>query len=93
MRTPITNESFGQEIMPTKNPRIHVVLEQPLFERLKSLSKKDGLSISLEAGEIIRQAFHSPERRAMRIYTGKHIKGLVGKFRMGEPDPAKFFAR
>ena len=69
--------------MPTKNPRIHVVLEQPLFERLKSLSKKEGLSMSLEAREIIRQSFNSSERRTMRPYTGKHIKGLVGKFRMG----------
>ncbi len=72
--------------MPTKNPRIHVVLEQPLFERLKSLSIKDGMSMSLEAREIIRQAFYSSEKRAMRIYTGKHIKGLIGKLKMGKID-------
>lgn len=72
--------------MPTKNPRIHVVLEQPLFERLKSLSKKEGLSMSLEAREIIRQAFYSSERRTMRAYTGRNIKNLVGKFKMGRGD-------
>jgi hypothetical protein len=69
--------------MPTKNPRIHVVLEAPLFQRLKNLSKKNGLSMSLEAREIIRQAFYSPEKRSMRPYTGKHIKGLVGKLKIG----------
>jgi len=69
--------------MPTKNPRIHVVLERPLFERLRNLSIKDGLSMSLEAREIIRQAFNSSEKSTMRVYTGKHIKGLVGKLKMG----------
>jgi len=73
--------------MPTKNPRVHVVLEKPLFERLKSLSKKDGLSMSLEAREIIRQAIYSSETRTMRAFTGKHIKKLIGKFKMGRIDP------
>jgi len=73
--------------MPTKNPRIHVVLEKPLYERLKALSKQDGLSISLEARQLIRQAMYSPEQRTMRPYTGKHIKKLIGKFKMGKVDP------
>ena len=72
--------------MPTKNPRIHVVLEQPLFQKLKNLSAKDGLSMSLEAREIIRAAFNSPEKRVMRIYTGKCMKNLIGKFKMGNSD-------
>ncbi len=73
--------------MPTKNPRIHVVLEQPLFQRLKKLSKKHGLSMSLEAREIIQAALNSPKNASMRIYTGTHIKRLIGKFKMGNVNP------
>lgn len=69
--------------MSTKSPRIYVVLEQPLFDRLKSRSRKNGLSMSLEAREIIRQALDSPDQRTMKTYRGKHIKALVGKFKMG----------
>ena len=72
--------------MPTKNPRILVVLGRSLFDRLKSRSRKDGLSMSLEAREIIRQAFNSSEQRTMQIYRGTRIKGLVGKFKMGRTE-------
>ena len=75
--------------MPTKNRRVHVVLEQPLFERLKRLSRKDGLSMSLKARKIIRQAFYSTEKHTMRPYTVKNIKKLIGKFKMGKIDPGE----
>jgi hypothetical protein len=66
--------------MPTKNPRIHVVLEKPLYKRLRGLARRDGLSMSLEARELIRIGM-TGERPDRKIYTGRHFGSLVGAFR------------
>ena len=79
--------------MPTKNPRIHVVLERPLFDNLKGLAKKNGLSISLEARELIREALRSTGKGTRRTYTGKHMKSLIGSFRMGKIDLDEVLAK
>jgi len=42
--------------MATKNPRLNVVLEEPLYMSLKRLAKKDGMSLSLKARDLIREA-------------------------------------
>ena len=78
--------------MPTKNPRIHVVLERPLFKSLKELAEHAGLSISLEARELIREAIRPSSHRAPRIYTGRHIGKLIGKYKMGKTDPDSILA-
>ena len=33
--------------MATKNPRINVVLEKPLYDNIERLTMKDGVSLSL----------------------------------------------
>jgi len=42
--------------MSTKNPRLNVVLEPPLYSAVKHLAEKDGVSLSLKARDLIRQA-------------------------------------
>lgn len=42
--------------MSTKNPRLNVVLEPPLYSAIRILAKKDGISLSLKARDLIRQA-------------------------------------
>jgi hypothetical protein len=42
--------------MPTKNPRINVVLENPLYERVKFLADQDGVSLSTKVRDILREA-------------------------------------
>lgn len=42
--------------MSTKNPRLNVVLEPPLYQSIRLLAKKDGVSLSLKARDLIRQA-------------------------------------
>ena len=39
--------------MPTKNPRLNIVLEQKVFKQIKTLAKKDGCSLSLKARDLI----------------------------------------
>jgi hypothetical protein len=47
--------------MPTENPRINVVLEKPLYRSLSKIAKRDGLSLSLKARDLIVQALELQE--------------------------------
>lgn len=47
--------------MPTKNPRINVVLEGPLYERVQYLAKKEGVSLSLKVRDLIKEALETQE--------------------------------
>lgn len=47
--------------MPTTHPRVNVVLEKPLYDSLSRLAKKDGLSLSLKARDLIREAMEIEE--------------------------------
>lgn len=42
--------------MPTKNPRLQVVLEKPLYAALAALAREEGVSMSLKARDLIREA-------------------------------------
>lgn len=42
--------------MSTKNPRLNVVLEPPLYQTIRRLAKKDGMSLSLKARDLLKQA-------------------------------------
>ena len=42
--------------MPTKLPRVNVVLEPKVYQAVVRLSKKEGLSLSLIARDLIREA-------------------------------------
>ena len=43
-------------IMSTKQPRLNVVLEPSIYETLYKLSKKEGVSMSLVARDLLREA-------------------------------------
>ena len=47
--------------MPTKNPRLNIVLEPTIFLLLKKLAKIEGLSLSLKARDLIREALEEHE--------------------------------
>ena len=51
--------------MAAKNPRIHAVLEPPLFEIVKRLAGEHGSSLSQEAHDLIREAVELHEDRAL----------------------------
>lgn len=42
--------------MPTKNPRVNVVLEPGLYGTLHKLAHKEGVSLSLMARDLIKEA-------------------------------------
>lgn len=42
--------------MPTKNPRINIVLEKKSYEVIKRIAKKEGVSLSLKARDLLNEA-------------------------------------
>lgn len=47
--------------MPTKHPRLNVVLEPPILRSVERLAAKDGVSLSLKARDLIREALELHE--------------------------------
>lgn len=54
--------------MPTKNPRVNVVLERPLYNRVEHLAKKDGISMSLKVRDLVREALEMEEDVALSVF-------------------------
>lgn len=53
--------------MPTCNPRVNVVMEKPLYQSLARLAKKEGVSLSLKARDLIKESLELTED----LYWGK----------------------
>jgi metal-responsive CopG/Arc/MetJ family transcriptional regulator len=51
--------------MPTKNPRINVVLEKPLYSALHDLAEEQGLSLSMLMRDLVREALELREDRGL----------------------------
>jgi len=51
--------------MPTKNPRVNVVLEKPLYTMLHDLADNDGVSMSMLVRDMVREAVELREDRAL----------------------------
>ena len=47
--------------MPTKQPRLNVVLEPPSFRSVQRLAARDGMSMSMKARELIHEALELQE--------------------------------
>lgn len=47
--------------MPTKHPRLNVVLAPPMFRSVKRLAERDGVSLSLKARDLIHEALELEE--------------------------------
>ena len=47
--------------MPTKNPRINVSLEKPVYSLIEKIAEKRGLSMSMVTRDLIREALEIQE--------------------------------
>jgi hypothetical protein len=47
--------------MPTKNPRVNVVMEDSLYLTLKELARRDDVSISMKARNLLKEAVRDDE--------------------------------
>lgn len=60
--------------MPTKNPRINVVLEKPLYRSVEQLAERDGLSLSLKVRDLIKEALEIEEDIALGTFADNRAK-------------------
>jgi len=51
--------------MSTIHPRINVVMEKPLFERVSRLAEEDGVSLSLKVRDLVKEALIFRENFAL----------------------------
>ena len=51
--------------MPSKNPRINIVCEQPLYYEISHLAQAEGTSLSAVAHDLITEALELREDRAL----------------------------
>lgn len=57
--------------MPTKNPRINVALEKPLYHNIERLAKRDGVSLSLKVRDLVKEALEIEEDIALSHFAEK----------------------
>ncbi|MCF8111225.1 MAG: ribbon-helix-helix protein, CopG family [Desulfobacteraceae bacterium] len=57
--------------MPSKNPRINVVLEKPLYNALHELAEEQGLSLSMLMRDLAREALELREDRALADFAAR----------------------
>ena len=62
--------------MPTKNPRIKVVLEEPLYAAIEQLAKRDNVSLSLKVRDLVKEALEADENVALSAFAVERDKTL-----------------
>ncbi len=77
--------------MPTKNPRVQVVLEKPLYAALASLAQEEHVSLSTKARDLIREALEHLEdiglasivadraSKPAKLLTAKELERRLGR--------------
>jgi len=73
----------------TKNPRINVVLEKPVYESIAALAKMDHSSLSSEVSYLVREAIELYEDTALAKIAGKRDKLQKGKTFISHKDAWK----
>src|SRR2546430_15509847 len=63
--------------MPTKNPRVNVVLERPLYDALGRLARREGSSLSTKARDLLRDALETYEDLALAKVAEERERTLV----------------
>lgn len=65
--------------MATKNPRVNVVLEKKLYHSLQDLAKRDGLSLSLKARDLMKEAMEMEEDMELAVFAETREKTFKRK--------------
>ena len=60
--------------MPTKNPRINVVLEKPLYDSIEELAERDAVSLSRKVRDLVKEAMEIKEDIALADFAESREK-------------------
>lgn len=72
--------------MPTKNPRVNIVVEPPLYSVLHDLAKCEGISMSTIARDLIREAIDLREDVALAAFADTRMKTFDRKVALSHED-------
>jgi len=63
--------------MATKHPRIHAVLEPPLFEAVRKLAARAGVSLSQEVRNLVEDALELMEDAGLEAFAERRRRTFV----------------
>ena len=72
--------------MPTKSPRVNVVVEPPLYKAMADLAASGGVSMSTLARDLIREALELREDVALAALADKRLKTFNKKSALSHED-------
>jgi predicted DNA-binding protein len=72
--------------MPTKNPRVNIVIEPPLYSTMRDLAISGGISMSTLARDLIREAIELREDVALAAFADKRMKTFNRKIALSHKD-------
>jgi predicted DNA-binding protein len=70
----VTLSAKGERMMPTKNPRVNIVVEPPLFNAIRDLATSEGVSMGAIARDLIREAINLREDVALAAFADERMK-------------------
>ncbi|MGA9111724.1 MAG: antitoxin, RHH family protein [Smithella sp.] len=72
--------------MPTKNPRVNIVIEPPLYGTMHDLAISGGISMSTLARDLIREAIELREDVALAALADMRMKTFNRKVALSHKD-------
>ena len=72
--------------MPTKNPRVNIVVEPPLYSVMHDLAISEGVSMSTIARDLIREAIDLREDVALATLADTRMKTFDRKVALSHKD-------
>jgi predicted DNA-binding protein len=72
--------------MPTKNPRVNIVVEPPLYSVMHDIAAREGVSMSTIARDLIREAIELREDVALADFADTRMKTLDRKKALSHDD-------
>ena len=65
--------------MPAANPRINVVVEKSLYEAIKGIAEKDGVSMAMVMRDLAKEAIELREDATLAAWAEEREKNNKGK--------------
>jgi predicted DNA-binding protein len=82
----LTQKAKGERTMPTKNPRVNIVVEPPLYTVMHDLATSEGVSMSTIARDLIREAIDLREDVALAALADTRMKTFDRKVALSHKD-------
>jgi predicted DNA-binding ribbon-helix-helix protein len=65
--------------MPTKNPRISIALEKPIYSLIARMAQERGLSLSMVTRDLVREALEIREDAVLVRVADERVAALAGR--------------